>query len=98
VTGIVPSLRGVRGEAGRFYNHAAPVAMSSLGKVFQNRVDVLLVGALLTATAAGVYNVVLVLIAIAWIPSSRSTNCCRRSPRICTPTIGSKRSTRCTRR
>jgi len=68
VTGVVPSLRGVRREAGRFYNHAAPVAMSSLGKVFQNRVDVLLVGALLTATAAGVYNVVLVLIAIAWIP------------------------------
>jgi O-antigen/teichoic acid export membrane protein len=42
--------------------------MSSLGKVFQNRVDVLLVGALLTATAAGVYNVVLVVIAVAWIP------------------------------
>lgn len=68
VTGIVPSLRGARREARRFYDHAAPVAMSSLGKVFQNRVDVLLVGALLTATAAGVYNVVLVLIAIAWIP------------------------------
>ncbi|WP_418285848.1 lipopolysaccharide biosynthesis protein [Halorubrum sp. DTA46] len=67
-TGVVPSLRGARGEVRRFYNHAAPVAMSSLGKVFQNRVDVLLVGALLTATAAGVYNVVLVLIAIAWIP------------------------------
>lgn len=68
VTGVVPSLRGARREAWRFYNHAAPVAMSSLGKVFQNRVDVLLVGALLTATAAGVYNVVLVLIAVAWIP------------------------------
>jgi len=68
VTGVVPSLRGARREARRFYDHAAPVAMSSLGKVFQNRVDVLLVGALLTATAAGVYNVVLVLIAIAWIP------------------------------
>ncbi|MGQ3329632.1 MULTISPECIES: lipopolysaccharide biosynthesis protein [Halorubrum] len=68
VTGVVPSLRGVSREARRFYDHAAPVAMSSLGKVFQNRVDVLLVGALLTATAAGVYNVVLVLIAIAWIP------------------------------
>jgi O-antigen/teichoic acid export membrane protein len=67
-TGVRPSLRGVRTEARRFYDHAAPVAMSSLGKVFQNRVDVLLVGALLTATAAGVYNVVLVLIAIAWIP------------------------------
>ncbi len=68
VTDVVPSLRGARREAGRFYDHAAPVAMSSLGKVFQNRVDVLLVGALLTATAAGVYNVVLVVIAVAWIP------------------------------
>ncbi|ELZ40224.1 lipopolysaccharide biosynthesis protein [Halorubrum tebenquichense] len=68
VTGVRPSIRGVRGEARRFYDHAAPVAMSSLGKVFQNRVDVLLVGALLTATAAGVYNVVLVVIAVAWIP------------------------------
>jgi O-antigen/teichoic acid export membrane protein len=68
VTEITPSLRGARSEAGRFYNHAAPVAMSSLGKVFQNRIDVLLVGALLSAVAAGVYNAVLVLIAIAWIP------------------------------
>jgi len=68
VTGVRPSLTGVRSEARRFYDHAAPVAMSSLGKVFQNRVDVLLVGALLTATAAGVYNVVLVVIAVAWIP------------------------------
>lgn len=67
-TGIRPSLRGASAEAGRFYNHAAPVAMSSFGKVFQNRVDVLLVGALLTAVAAGVYNALLVLVAIAWIP------------------------------
>lgn len=67
-TGILPTLRGVRAETRRFYNHAAPVAMSSLGKVFQNRIDLLLVGALLTAVAAGVYNVVLVLVSIAWIP------------------------------
>ena len=67
-TGITPTLRGVPTEVRRFFNHAAPVAMSSLGKVFQNRIDLLLVGALLTAVAAGVYNVVLVLIAIAWIP------------------------------
>ncbi|WP_115863411.1 lipopolysaccharide biosynthesis protein [Halorussus litoreus] len=67
-TGVRPSLRGVRSEARRFYDHAAPVAMSSLGKVFQNRVDVLLVGALLTAVATGIYNVVLVLVSIAWIP------------------------------
>jgi O-antigen/teichoic acid export membrane protein len=68
VTGVRPTLRGSRGEARKFYDHAAPVAMSSLGKVFQNRVDLLLVGALLTAVAAGIYNVVLVLVAIAWIP------------------------------
>ena len=68
LTDIVPSLRGAVGEARRFYNHAAPVALSSLGKIFQNRIDVLLVGALLSAVGAGVYNAVLVLIAIAWIP------------------------------
>ncbi len=67
-TGITPSLRGARREARRFYNHALPIALSGIGKVFQNRIDVLLVGALLTAVAAGIYNVVLVLIAIAWIP------------------------------
>ncbi|MEF8976992.1 MAG: lipopolysaccharide biosynthesis protein, partial [Halapricum sp.] len=67
-TGIVPRIRRVRSEVRAFYNHAGPVAMSSLGKVFQNRIDLLLVGALLTAVAAGVYNVVLVLVAIAWIP------------------------------
>ena len=67
-TGIAPTFRGTRGDVREFYNHAAPVAMSSLGKVFQNRIDLLLVGGLLTAVAAGVYNVVLVLVAIAWIP------------------------------
>ncbi|MFW5956239.1 MAG: lipopolysaccharide biosynthesis protein [Halorhabdus sp.] len=67
-TGIRPTLRGARSEVRRFYDHAGPVAMSSLGKMFQNRIDLLLVGALLTAVAAGIYNVVLVLISIAWIP------------------------------
>ncbi|MFC4407549.1 lipopolysaccharide biosynthesis protein [Haloarchaeobius iranensis] len=67
-TGIRPVLSGIRSEARRFYNHSGPIALSSLGKVFQNRVDVMLVGFLLTASAAGVYNVVLVLVSLAWIP------------------------------
>jgi O-antigen/teichoic acid export membrane protein len=67
-TGITPTFRGARGEARRFFDHAAPVAMSSLGSIFQNRIDVLLVGALLSAAAAGVYNAVLVLVTVAWIP------------------------------
>jgi O-antigen/teichoic acid export membrane protein len=68
VTGVRPALRGAASEACGFYDHAAPVAMSSLGKIFQNRADILLVGLLLTAVAAGIYNVVLVLVSIAWIP------------------------------
>ncbi len=68
VTGIRPTFRGISTEARRFYNHATPIALSSIGKVFQNRVDVLLVGALISAVAAGVYNVILVLVAITWIP------------------------------
>lgn len=68
VTGIRPTMRIGRKDAAEYYRYAAPVALSSLGKIFQNRVDVFLVGALLSAVAAGIYNVVLVLVAIAWIP------------------------------
>jgi len=67
-TGLFPTLRGSRGELRRFYNHATPIALSSIGKIFQNRVDIVLVGFLLTATSTGIYNVVLVLVAITWIP------------------------------
>ncbi|GAB3684268.1 lipopolysaccharide biosynthesis protein [Salinarchaeum chitinilyticum] len=68
VTGIRSTLRIGVEDAKEYYRYAAPVAMSSLGKIFQNRVDVFLVGALLTAVAAGIYNVVLVFVAVAWIP------------------------------
>lgn len=68
ITAIHATLRGSRAEARRFYNHAVPAVMSRFGKVFQNRLDVLLVGLLLTASAAGVYNAVLVLVTLAWIP------------------------------
>ncbi len=68
ITGIRPAVRGSRSEAYRFYDHAGPVALSSLGKVFQNRIDVLLVGALLTAVSTGIYNALLVIVSIAWIP------------------------------
>lgn len=67
-TGIRPTLRGAGAEARAFYDHAVPNALSGVGKLLQSRVDVLLVGALLTATAAGVYNVVLLFIAIGAIP------------------------------
>jgi O-antigen/teichoic acid export membrane protein len=68
LTAIHATLRGTLAEARQFYDHAVPAVMSRFGKVFQNRLDVLLVGLLLTASAAGVYNAVLVLVTLAWIP------------------------------
>ncbi|MFB6138256.1 MAG: oligosaccharide flippase family protein [Halobacteriaceae archaeon] len=68
VSGIRPSVRGWRAELRRYLNHAVPVTASGLGKVFQNRLDILLVGVLLSASATGVYGAVLVLVAVAWLP------------------------------
>lgn len=67
-TGIRPSFRGFHSEARHFYDHAIPSALSGIGRLFRTRIDVLLIGALLTATAAGIYNVVLLLVGIAAIP------------------------------
>lgn len=67
-TGVRPSFRGLRSDARHFFDHAIPSALSSVGRLIRTRVDVLLIGVLLTATAAGVYNVVLVLVGIASIP------------------------------
>ena len=68
VTGVRPTIRGVRSEARHFYDHAIPSALSGVGGLLRTRIDVLLIGILLSATAAGVYNVVLVLVGIAVIP------------------------------
>ncbi|WP_276255625.1 lipopolysaccharide biosynthesis protein [Halomontanus rarus] len=70
VTGIRPSFsyRGFRSEARHFYDHAIPSALSGIGALLRTRVDVILIGVFLSATAAGIYNVVLVLVGIAAIP------------------------------
>lgn len=68
VTGVRPAYRGLRSEAAHFYDHAVPTAVGNVGSLLRNRVDVVLIGLLLTATAAGIYNVVLVLVAVVRIP------------------------------
>ena len=68
VVGVRPTITDLRREAVSFYDHAVPSALSRVGGLLRTRVDVLLIGLLLTATAAGIYNVVLVLVAIAAIP------------------------------
>jgi O-antigen/teichoic acid export membrane protein len=67
-TGLRPTVRGIRSQAAHFYDHALPSAMSGIGRLLRVRIDVVLIGLLLTATAAGIYNVVLVLTAMASTP------------------------------
>jgi O-antigen/teichoic acid export membrane protein len=70
LTGITPSYRGLRSELHDFYDHAIPSAISGVGGVLRSRIYILLIGAFLNAEAAGIYNVVLVLIGVAAIPLS----------------------------
>lgn len=68
ITGLTPSTTNLRSGALHFYDHAIPSALSGVGKLLRTRIDVILIGIFLTATAAGVYNVVLVLVGLAGIP------------------------------
>lgn len=67
-TDLRPAFRGLRSDAAHFFDHAVPSALSRVGGLLRTRVDVLLIGVLMTSTAAGVYNVALVLVAVAAIP------------------------------
>ena len=71
-TGIRPTLRGASGEARRFYNHAAPNALTGVSMLLRTRIDVLLIGFFLAdaaaAEATGIYNVALLLVGLAAIP------------------------------
>jgi O-antigen/teichoic acid export membrane protein len=65
---IRPSLPRSRSELREFYNYAIPNSLGSFGALLRSRVDVLLVGVLLTADAAGIYNVALFLAALVALP------------------------------
>jgi O-antigen/teichoic acid export membrane protein len=60
--------RPVVSESGEFYNHALPTAVTQVGAVLRTRVDVILVGLFLTADAAGIYNVALVITGFIYLP------------------------------
>jgi O-antigen/teichoic acid export membrane protein len=67
-TSVRPSFEPARSEAVEFYDHAGPNTLSRFGKLFQSRIDVILIGFLLTADAAGIYNLSLFLTSIIAIP------------------------------
>jgi O-antigen/teichoic acid export membrane protein len=60
--------RPARGESGEFYNHALPTAATNIGAVLRTRIDVILIGFFLTADAAGIYNLALVLTGFIFLP------------------------------
>lgn len=55
-------------EVVEFVDYAAPNSVKQLGSLFRNRVDVLLIGFFLTASAAGIYNIALFLTSVIAIP------------------------------
>ena len=60
-TSFHPTWPRSREEISEFLRYALPVAVSQVGGIIRNRVDVFLVGVLLSASAAGIYNVALFL-------------------------------------
>ncbi|WP_247004499.1 oligosaccharide flippase family protein [Halosolutus gelatinilyticus] len=63
-----PSLRGAGAEARAFFNYALPNSLASLGGLLRNRVDVLLIGFVLSSSAAGIYNIALFLTSFIALP------------------------------
>ncbi|MFB6140696.1 MAG: flippase [Halosimplex sp.] len=57
-----------RGEVREFYDFALPNSLSTFGALLRSRVDVLLIGALLAAEGAGIYNIALFLTGLVSLP------------------------------
>ena len=70
-TEIRPQLRSpaaTRKTVRSYYNYSLPLTAKEAGTVMQGRLDVLLVGVFLSATAVGVYNVAVLLAGVLYVP------------------------------
>lgn len=65
---VRPALPRSRAELVEFYDFALPNSLANAGAVLRSRIDVLLVGALLSAEVAGVYNIALFLTGLISLP------------------------------
>jgi len=63
-----PRLDVSREELVTFYDYALPNTFKTIGQLLRSRVDVILIGWFLTASAAGIYNVALFLTSLITIP------------------------------
>lgn len=60
-TALRPTLAVSKTDVAEFYNHSIPLSLSRLGALLYRRVDILMVGYFLSASAVGVYNVAVIL-------------------------------------
>ena len=70
-TEIRPTLRSpgnTRGTVREYYGYSLPLTAKEAGTVMQGRVDVLMVGFLLSSTAVGVYNVSVLVAGVLYVP------------------------------
>lgn len=63
-----PAVGATRSEICEYYNYSLPNALAVVGGILRSRIDVVLVGALLTASDAGIYNIVLIIVTVLAIP------------------------------
>ena len=68
-TNFWPSLSGSRPSVRRFYNYSVPLTMGDVGRMVQNKVDILMVGIFLPGAAVGIYNLSTVLTQALTVPS-----------------------------
>ncbi|SNR23368.1 oligosaccharide flippase family protein [Halorubrum vacuolatum] len=70
-TEIRPQLRSpaaTRETVRGYYNYSLPLSAKEAGTLLQGRLDVLLVGVFLSATAVGIYNIAVLLAGVLYIP------------------------------
>ncbi|WP_049997588.1 oligosaccharide flippase family protein [Halococcus sediminicola] len=68
-TNFWPSLSGSQPSVRRFYNYSVPLTMGDIGRMVQNKVDILMVGVFLPGAAVGIYNLSTVLTQALTVPS-----------------------------
>lgn len=69
-TSLTPRFEPGRGSTdyGGFYNYSLPLTLKDLGSILYTRVDVLMVGVLLTGTAVGIYRVSVLVAGLLVLP------------------------------
>lgn len=69
-TDLDTAVRPTREDARRYYNFSIPLTFNQLGNFLYNRIDLLMVGFLLSQSAVGIYNVAVIVSGFLSLPLS----------------------------